>query len=106
MNYFSNTPVGRFRFIAFVEGISYLFLLLVAMPIKYMYHEPAVVTYAGWVHGALFMLYITTLISANASERWGFKKSFLNFLAAFVPFATFVMERRLHREEKLKLEAQ
>lgn len=67
---------------------------------------PAVVTYTGWVHGALFMLYITTLISANASEGWGFKRSMLNFLAAFVPFATFVMERRLHRQEKLKLEAQ
>lgn len=106
MNYFSNTPLGRFRLVAIIEGISYLFLLFIAMPVKYLFHEPALVTYTGWVHGALFMLYIVTLISANSNEGWGFKKSFLAFLAAFVPFATFILERKLHREEKLKLQTQ
>ncbi len=106
MNYFPNTPVGRFRLVAVIEGISYLFLLLIAMPLKYMFHEPAVVTYTGWVHGLFFMLYILTLISANSSEGWGFKKSFIAFLAAFIPFAAFVLEKRLLREENLKLQGE
>lgn len=101
MNYFPNTPIGRFRLIAIIEGISYLFLLFVAMPLKYYAGMPEVVTYNGWVHGILFMLYIYTLISASIDRKWNFKKTSLAFLASLVPFATFVLDRKLYTEEKL-----
>lgn len=104
MNYFTNTPVGRFRLVAIIEGISYLFLLFIAMPLKYMYDAPSMVTYTGWVHGLFFMVYILTLIPASSDNKWGFKKTFLAFMASLIPFATFILDRNLHREEKLKLE--
>lgn len=105
MNYFANTPVGRFRLVAIIEGISYLFLLFIAMPLKYLFNSPEYVTYTGWVHGVFFMLYILTLIPARASAGWGFKKTFLAFMASLIPFATFILDRSLHREEKLRLQA-
>ncbi|MBN9350777.1 MAG: DUF3817 domain-containing protein [Chitinophagaceae bacterium] len=103
MKYFSNTPVGRFRLIAVIEGISYLTLLFISMPIKYILHEPSVVTYNGWVHGILFMLYLWSLTNVAGNERWRFGKSMKAFFAAFIPFATFVLEKKLHKEEKMKL---
>lgn len=106
MNYFTNTPVGRFRLVAILEGISYLFLLFIAMPLKYFYDSPASVTYTGWIHGLLFMLYILTLIAAKSDCGWRFKRTFWLFLASLIPFATFIVDRNLHREEKLKLQAE
>ena len=48
-----STPVGRFRVIAFVEGLSFLVLLFIAMPIKYIGENPDPVKYTGWVHGMI-----------------------------------------------------
>lgn len=98
---FSNTPIGRFRLIAIIEGISYIVLLFIAMPLKYFAGFPDAVKYTGWVHGLLFMLYLLGLISAKINLDWGFKKTFVAFLASLIPFATFVLERSLRKEEKL-----
>lgn len=103
MNYFSNTPVGRFRLIAVLEGISYLILLFIAMPLKYFYGMPVAVTYCGWVHGLFFMLFLLTLMQAASDQNWKFGKSFVMFLASLIPFATFPLERKLYKEEKAKL---
>lgn len=103
MKYFSNTPLGRFRFIAVLEGVSYLILLFISMPLKYFYNDPSAVTYTGWVHGILFMLYLATLTNVAGNEKWKFGKSFMAFLAALIPFATFYLDRKLHKEEKAKL---
>ncbi|MCH5690241.1 DUF3817 domain-containing protein [Niabella sp. W65] len=46
--------------IAFLEGISYLLLLLVAMPLKYLADIPEGVKYIGWAHGVLFVLFVFT----------------------------------------------
>lgn len=100
MNYFPNTPIDRFRLVAIIEGISYLFLLFIAMPMKYYGGMSEIVTYTGWVHGVLFMLYIYTLISASMDGKWNFKRTSLAFLASIIPFATFILERNLRTEEK------
>lgn len=99
MNYFSNTALGRFRLIAVVEGISYLVLLFIAMPVKYLLDAPAMVTYTGWAHGVLFMLYILALIPARAAGNWGFWKTFIAFIASLIPFATFALDKNLRKEE-------
>ena len=48
----------RFRITGIAEGISFLVLLLIAMPLKYLMHIPEAVKYTGWVHGALFITFI------------------------------------------------
>ncbi|MCW5915305.1 MAG: DUF3817 domain-containing protein [Chitinophagaceae bacterium] len=100
MNYFTNTPVGRFRLVAVIEGVSYLALLLIAMPLKYFYASPMAVTYTGWVHGLFFMLYIVTLQKAASEKGWPFKRTFVFLLLSLVPFGSFWVDRKLHREEK------
>ena len=100
---FSNTSLGRFRLVAISEGISYLLLLFIAMPLKYMADIPEAVKYTGWVHGLLFMLYILTLIAVVFDQRWSFKKAFLAFIISLLPFGAFIFDKSLRREEKLLL---
>jgi integral membrane protein len=91
------TAVGRFRIVAFWEGISYLLLLFVAMPLKYGAGVDAAVRIVGMAHGVLFLAYCVTL--ALAAHRLGARRTVLAFLISFVPGGTFWLEGRLRRAE-------
>ena len=96
------TPVGRFRVIAFVEGVSALILFFVAMPIKYvdaLGRDPTPVRYAGWVHGILYLLYAIAGFQALYARGWGFREAGWGFVASIVPGGTFVYDRFLRREQ-------
>lgn len=101
---FSNTSIGRFRLIGLTEGASFLLLLLVAMPLKYMAGFPQPVKIMGWIHGLLFILYIISLINVKFSLRWSLIRVFVAFLASLIPFGTFVLDAQLRKEEKMMLE--
>jgi integral membrane protein len=92
----ASTPVGRFRIVAFWEGISYLLLLFVAMPLKYGLGIDMAVRVVGMAHGVLFLGYCVTL--ALAAQRLGMRLSLLAFVLSFVPFGTFWLEVRLRRD--------
>ena len=92
------TPVGRFRIVAFWEGISYLLLLFVAMPLKYGLGMDMAVRIVGMAHGVLFLGYCVTL--ALAAPRLGARRSLLAFVLSLVPFGTFWLEARLRQEER------
>ena len=92
------TPVGRFRIVAFWEGISYLVLLLAAMPLKYGLGIDMAVRIVGMAHGVLFLGYCVTL--ALAAQRLGMRRSLLAFVLAFVPGGTFWLEARLRQDER------
>ena len=96
---FFDSTLGWFRLVAITEGISYLLLLLIAMPLKYFANIPELVTYLGWAHGFLFVLYGMLLLKVWIEYRWPFSKAFLAFIAALVPFGTFVLDKRLRREQ-------
>ena len=95
-----NKALERFRFISIAEGISYLLLLGVAMPLKYSLGIPTPVKIAGWIHGVLFILYIITLLGVRSANKWSFKKVFIAFAASLMPFAPFVFEAKVLRKEK------
>lgn len=92
------TPVGRLRVIAFIEGVSYLVLLGVAMPLKYFAGVPGPVKAVGWAHGLLFVLYLLSAAEATVARRWRLAMVLGVLAAAFVPFGTFVLDSRLRRE--------
>lgn len=94
------TPVGRLRVIAFVEGVSYLVLLGVAMPLKYLAGMPAAVKTVGWAHGVLFVLYLLAVAEVALKRRWTVMQIGWALAAAFVPFGTFALDGRLRREEQ------
>ena len=88
----------RFTSVAFVEGISYLLLLLVAMPLKYFANIPEAVKYVGLAHGVLFVLFCFYLLKVWIGLRWSFTKALMAFIASLVPFGTFNLEARLKKE--------
>ena len=100
---FSNTQLGRLRMVGISEGISYIVLLFIAMPVKYIAGNPAAVWYVGWVHGLLFMLFILALITVKINMEWGFKRTAIAFIAALMPFGTFILDKSLRKQEKVFL---
>jgi integral membrane protein len=97
--YFMDKKIlNRFCFIALLEGISYLLLLGIAMPLKYFADMPLAVKYTGWAHGILFVLYILFLLQSWIAYKWSFGKTALIFVASLLPFAPFFVEKRLKRE--------
>ena len=89
------TIIGRLRITGILEGISFLLLLGFAMPMKYIWHQEIYVRYCGLTHGILFILYCLCLLHAKRAHGWKLKFSLVLFLAAFVPFGTFVADRKL-----------
>lgn len=89
-----NTPLARFRWIARFEGSSFLLLLFLAMPLKYLANWPYAVTYLGWAHGVLFVAYGIFLLEVWQNQRWPFTKALLAAMMSLLPFGTFWFERK------------
>tara|TARA_A100001037_G_scaffold301792_1_gene332057 strand:- start:159 stop:458 length:300 start_codon:yes stop_codon:yes gene_type:complete len=94
--------VGRLRLTGMLEALSYLLLLGVAMPLKYIWHKEIYVEYCGLAHGVLFILYCLALLHAKLALRLSFKYSVVLFVAALVPFGPFVADRKLRDLEKVR----
>jgi integral membrane protein len=84
-----------FRVIALVEGLSFVTLLGVAMPLKYVYGMPMAVRYVGMAHGILFLGYVLALFYCTLDERWSWRKGVTYFLASMIPFAAIWVDRSL-----------
>lgn len=89
----------RFRWIAIAEGISYVVLLFIAMPLKYGFDMPLAVKYVGWAHGVLFMAYVAAEALAAWEQRWTMVFAAAAFLASLIPFGTFVLDWHLRKEQ-------
>ncbi|TGL70738.1 DUF3817 domain-containing protein [Leptospira jelokensis] len=90
------TKLGRFRILAFLEGLSFLTILFVTMPLKYLYQNPEPNKIVGLVHGLLFLLYLVELFHVKMEYQWKLKKTFYAALASVLPFGTFVAEKYLY----------
>jgi integral membrane protein len=93
-----NHVVKKFADTAFWEGISYLLLLGIAMPLKYFFHYPVAVTVVGWAHGVLFVGYMLLLCLCWLKCRWSFGRVVFYFVAALLPIVPFIVERKLKAE--------
>ena len=85
------------RLLAFLEGISFIALLGVAMPLKYYYDKPEAVKIIGMAHGILFVLYTINLLIVHLKLRWSYGKTLGAFIAAFIPFGTFYADKKWFR---------
>jgi integral membrane protein len=91
--------IKRLRIIGFLEGVSYLILLFISMPLKYLFHYPQAVLVNGWIHGALFVLFALAVLQAWIVCRWAFKRAFVAGLLSLVPFGTFLFDKTLKEEQ-------
>lgn len=87
-----------FRMAAIAEGISFLILVLIAMPLKYYANLPEVVRYFGWAHGLLFIVYLGIAFELGAQLNKGFLWLVGAFVASILPFGTFVFDRQFHKK--------
>ena len=87
-----------FRKIAVAEGVSFLVLLLVAMPLKYMADMPMAVTIAGSIHGLLFVSFMILAYMSKEEYKKNFKWMLKAFIASILPFGTFVMDKEWKKE--------
>lgn len=93
---------SRFRLISFIEGISYLILIFIAMPLKYMFDYPMAVKIVGMAHGVLFILFILALIMAMKRYKWKFL-GFQLFVYSLLPFGFILIEKVIMKSPPKKL---
>jgi integral membrane protein len=92
--------VKEFRIIALIEGWSYLILLFISMPLKYIFSIKQPVMINGWIHGLLFVAFAILLLRVWYIRKWPFKKAFIAGIASLIPFGTFWFDKELKKEEK------
>lgn len=84
-----------FRLLALVEGISFLVILLVTMPLKYGFDVPGPNQVVGMAHGVLFVAYLAFLLYMWSARRWPVRTLLWGLAASVVPFLMFWVERRV-----------
>jgi integral membrane protein len=100
------SALKRYRVAAYVVGVFLLILTLVAMPLKYLAHQSALVAIVGPIHGFLYMVYLVVAFDLSMRARWPFKYTLAVLLAGTIPFLSFVAERKVtHRVRAALAEA-
>jgi integral membrane protein len=83
-----------------LEGVSFLALLAVAMPLKYVWGMPLAVKLVGWAHGLLFVLFLLLVRPAIHQARWPFWRGLILVGAALVPFGPFLADPSLRSRQR------
>lgn len=104
MSTYLSSPVGRLRLLALLEGSSLLFLVFIAVPLKYIWEIPQGSQFIGPIHGALFLLFVLSTINVAIVQRWKFTKvTWKVLIACVIPFGTFYIDhtilKNIHLEE-------
>jgi integral membrane protein len=94
----TTTKLNRFLKIGFAEGVSFILLIGIAMPLKYAAGILQPVRIVGMLHGILFILFGLSLLQAAIGYKWSFGKTTAAFLLSFIPFGTFFLEKLLKEE--------
>ena len=87
------------RLTGITEGISFLILLVIAMPLKYYFGWPFAVKVVGWLHGILFIAYISAVLLAIKAMKWGWFSVGVALAASLIPIGTFVLDASWKKRE-------
>ncbi len=88
------SSLNIFRIVALLEGVSYLLLLFIATPIKYLVNDPQYVKLLGMPHGVLFIAYVALAVLLKKEFSWTKKEFLIVLLASIIPFGTFYIDRK------------
>lgn len=89
------------RIVALTEAVSFLLLLSVAMPLKYLAGFSSAVLWVGWAHGVLFIALCGLLLGMLIKRHWPISRALLVFIAALLPFGPFLIDGRLKTYEHI-----
>jgi integral membrane protein len=87
--------INNFLLIGKLEGYSYLALLFIAMPLKYLTHLPIAVRIAGSIHGALFVAFVIIILMVVRKKQLTTENAMYAFLLSLIPFGTFFLKKLL-----------
>ena len=96
-----NKKLSWLRKAGIAEGISFLVLLGIAMPLKYLLKQPMAVTVVGWIHGILFVAFLFLAWEYKTDHNKSLKWFAIAFLAAIIPTGTFFFDKKLKEEETI-----
>ena len=92
--------IQTLRVVGLLEGLSFLLLLFIAMPMKYMFDNPVLVKYVGMGHGVLFILFLIVLFAVCEKQKWSITIFLMGLAASILPFGPFIFDRKLKRFEQ------
>ena len=84
--------------VGLAEGTSFLVLLLIGMPLKYIAHQPLAVKVIGPIHGTLFLLYIALVLLSAFLSSWKWTRALVGVISSVVPFGPFLFDAAVKRE--------
>lgn len=90
--------INLFKIVSLLEGVSYILLLFIATPIKYLQDNPEYVKMLGMPHGLLFVVYIIMAIMLKYELDWKGKTFGIVCLLSILPFGTFFVGKYLKKE--------
>lgn len=96
----STKTYSWFRRIALAEGVSFLVLLFIAMPLKYLAKQPMATTIVGGLHGVLFVAFIFLAWETKGEYKRSLSWFGKSFLASIIPFGTFIMDKQWKKEQE------
>lgn len=89
--------IKTLRLVGLLEGISFLLLLFIAMPVKYMMDNPILVKYVGMGHGVLFLV---VLFAVCEKQKWSLSMFVMGLIASILPFGPFLFDMKLKKLEQ------
>ena len=91
--------IQKMRIVGIAEGVSFLVLLLIAMPLKYFAGMPEAVKLVGWAHGILFIAFLIFSFDVKSNLNKNFSWFLKSFVAALIPCGTFILDKELKKEQ-------
>lgn len=88
------------KIVGFLEGVSFLVLLGIAIPVRYFFGNGSLVPYAGMAHGVLFLAFLAVLLIACHKKNWPVTMFVFGLIAAVLPFGTFVFDYYVGKRER------
>lgn len=89
-----NHQVKTFKWISILEGLSFLLLLFIAMPLKYIWESPEMVQVVGMFHGILFVAYVLGALYLFKPLNWNLKILAIVCVSSVLPFGPFYIEKK------------
>jgi len=98
MKNYLTTGIGLLRLLAILEGLSLVFLVFLAVPLKYFFESPGLVKAIGPIHGTLFMVFVVGTLIVSVLYKWKFMETTWKvLLACVIPFGTFYIDYKILR---------
>lgn len=89
---------SRLRLLGLAEGLSFILLVFIAMPLKYAFGQPGAVRALGSIHGTLFVIYVLAVLGVAFAQKWRLARFILALAVSVIPFGPFLFDKQLQRE--------